>query len=98
MFKPGDPVVYRKTKHTTHPGPRAHDIDPEPRGEFYTYDVDKYWVIEQIDQEAIVVRTRRGKTHAIRRDDTRLRAANWWERFFLRGRFPGADAGLENTT
>lgn len=88
MFRPGDAVVYTKTKHSTNPGPRAHDIDPASRGEYYTYAVDKYWVVENVDANGIQVRTRRGKCHTIRPDDPRLRPAKWWERLFLKGRFP----------
>ncbi len=88
MFRPGDVVVYTKTKHTTSPGPRAHDIEPESRGEYYTYAVDKYWIVEQVDSESITCRTRRGKSHQIALDDPRLRAANWWEKLFMRNRFP----------
>ncbi|MEX1040911.1 MAG: hypothetical protein WDZ51_09790 [Pirellulaceae bacterium] len=89
MFRPGDAIVYRKMKHTTSPGPRAHAIEPEPRGEYYSYEVDKYWVVEQVKDDTIVVRTRRGKNHEIRPNDPRLRPANWWERLMFRNRFPG---------
>ena len=88
MFRPGDVVVYTKTKHTTSPGPRAHNIEPESRGEYYTYAVDKYWLVERVEADGIVVRTRRGKSHLIASDDPRLRPAHWWERLFLRNRFP----------
>ena len=47
-FKVGDCVVYRKTKHSTHPGPRARSINPNPNGDEYTYLVDKYWVVEDV--------------------------------------------------
>ncbi|MEW4451417.1 hypothetical protein AB1L30_01915 [Bremerella sp. JC817] len=88
MFRPGDVVVYTKTKHTTSPGPRAHDVEPESRGEYYTYAVDKYWLVTEVDAEGIHCRTRRGKTHLIAPDDPRLRPANLWEKLFMRSRFP----------
>jgi len=47
-LKPGDVVVYRKHKHTTHPGPRARQVDPSSKGDYYTYVVDKFWVVGQV--------------------------------------------------
>lgn len=88
MIRPGDVVVYTKTKHTTSPGPRAHDIEPESRGEYYTYAVDKYWIVESVEPDGITCRTRRGKSHRIALDDPRLRPANFWEKLFLKSRFP----------
>ncbi|MBA2114884.1 hypothetical protein [Bremerella alba] len=88
MIRPGDVVVYTKTKHTTSPGPRAHDIEPESRGEYYTYAVDKYWIVESVEPDGIMCRTRRGKSHRISLDDPRLRPAKFWEKLFLRSRFP----------
>ncbi|MEW4565724.1 hypothetical protein AB1K70_24595 [Bremerella sp. JC770] len=88
MIRPGDVVVYTKTKHTTSPGPRAHDIEPESRGEYYTYAVDKYWIVESVEADGILCRTRRGKSHRISIDDPRLRPASFWEKLFMRGRFP----------
>ncbi len=92
MFKrnycQGDLVVYRLTKQSESPGPRAQSIEPSRYGESYRYQVDKYWIIESLNDEGIVVRTRRGKTRMINHDDRCLRRANILERTFLRGRFP----------
>jgi len=90
MFRRGDIVVYTKTKHSSNPGPRAQDIDPATRGEYYTYVVDKYWIVVEVEEQTLRVRTRRGKVHTIKSDDPRLRAASWWERLFFRDRFPAA--------
>jgi len=97
MFHPGDPVVYTKTKHSTKPGPRAHAVEPESRGEYYTYAVDKYWVVVSVDPEGVRVQTRRGKLHTIRPNDPRLRQARWWERLFLKDRFPPAGYNEERS-
>jgi hypothetical protein len=88
-FRPGDLVVYRKQKHSVHPGPHARDIFPAPAGDFYRYYVDKFWTVvsEEADQK-IVVLTRRGKQLTIAADDPALRRANWLERFLFRHRFP----------
>ena len=87
-FKVGDCVVYRKTKHSTHPGPRARSINPNPNGDEYTYLVDKYWVVEDVlSDEQVVLRTRRGKRHTISVDSVNPRKANIWERFWHRSRF-----------
>jgi len=88
-FKIGDQVVYRRTKHSTSPGPRAEEIDPASKGDLYTYKVDKYWVVNDVKPDgSIEVRTRRGKTHLLDRDDDKLRHASWLERWLKAKRFP----------
>lgn len=88
-FQPGDWVIYRKTKHSDHPGPRARRISPSPHGDEYTYLVDKFWVVSEVrDNGEIVIKTRRGKTHTVPANDIKLRKANWWERYWFRNRFP----------
>jgi hypothetical protein len=88
-YHPGQWVVYRRTKHTEHPGPRARRIHPAERGETYWYEVEKYWVVEQLREDGtIVLLTRRGKRHQVDAADPRLRPARWWERLWYRDRFP----------
>lgn len=88
-FRPGDWVIYRKTKHSDHPGPRAHRIAPAANGDEYTYVVDKFWMVAEIlDNGDLVIKTRRGKTHTVPPTDSNLRKANWWERLWFRERFP----------
>ena len=88
-FRAGDPVIYRKFKYGSSPGPRATEIAPDPRGELYAYHVDKYWIVfEQLDDTTLVVLTRRGKRHRVRLDDPNLRRPNWWERWYYAARFP----------
>ena len=95
-FHPGDPVVYRATKFSAHPGPRAEDIAPSEHGEQYSYLVDKYWVVEEVLPDGqLRLRTRRGKQHILPAADPRLRHANWWERLMRRGRFPQPGGGSE---
>lgn len=97
-FQPGDRVVYRKTKHSPQPGPRAEHIVPSQGGDDYAYCVDKYWLVkERTADEKIVVLTRRGKTHTLNADDPNLRHANLWERWFLGKRFPDAEAAGQTT-
>lgn len=91
-FQPGDPVVYRKTKHSPLPGPRAEQIIPSRGGDDYAYCVDKYWTVRELtDENELLVVTRRGKTHLLSTDDPNLRHANLWERWFMGGRFPATD-------
>lgn len=88
-FEPGDWVVYTKVKRSTHPGPRAKNIDPDPRGDHYVYTVDKYWIVESVAPcGRLVLRTRTGKTLALRLDDPNLRHANLRERLLCTSRFP----------
>ncbi len=87
-FRPGDLVIYRKTKHSTHPGPRADNVYPAVRGETYAYTVDKFWIVEEIQDDGTVVAvTRRGKKNFIRSDDPMLRRANLLQKLLYRSRF-----------
>jgi len=94
LFKPGDWVVYRMQKHSTRPGPRAEGVQPAPRGEDYSYHVDKFWTVVAVQPDGkVVARTRRGKEHVLEPDDPLLRRANWWERLLWRKRFPRLEEG-----
>ena len=87
-FKTGDWAIYRRQKVSSSPGPRAQQTSAAPRGELYSYVVEKYWVVETIqDDGRICLRTRRGKQHVVEADDPRLRKPNWWERWWLSARF-----------
>ena len=88
MFSPNDWVVYTREKHSLKPGPRAKNITPSPYGELYSYEVDKYWIVRQVQANEIVLETRKGKTHQVSPGDRRLRKAYWWERILMSGRFP----------
>jgi hypothetical protein len=89
MYRRGDRVIYRVTKHSSHPGRRAKDVTPEPMGEFYSYEVDKYWVVADVVGDGkLRLRTRRGKEHVVDPNDDRLRHAHWWEKLFYKNRFP----------
>ena len=86
-IKAGDWVIYRKQKISKSPGPRAVDVRASSGGETYQYMVDKFWIVEEVNDDSLLLRTRRGKRNTIDNDDPRLRVANWWERFIYRGRF-----------
>lgn len=88
QFKPGDWVVFRRMKHTTHPGQRARDVHATAHGDEYNYFVDKFWVVVEVqDDGRLLLKTRRGKTHTVGADDPNLRRANWWDRLRYRARF-----------
>ena len=88
-FKPGDRVIYRLTKHSRKPGPRARQISPSPNGDDYIYLVDKFWLVDQVlDGGKVLIRTRRGKTRVISARDRNLRPATWWENFLYGQHFP----------
>ncbi|MEQ1827706.1 MAG: hypothetical protein ABL921_17230 [Pirellula sp.] len=87
-FSPNDWVVYTREKHSLSPGPRAKNISPSPRGEMYSYEVDKYWIVRQVVDGEVLLETRRGKCHRLPANDSRLRKANLWERLFFSQRFP----------
>lgn len=89
MFKTGDFIVYLQTKHSTHPSLKAVEIRPTPNGELYSYEVQKYWVVANVQPNGhVIALTRRGKRREIAVDDPCLRKAHWWERLFFGHRFP----------
>jgi hypothetical protein len=85
----GDLVIYRVSKFSTSPGRRARNVRPNVKGETYSYQVDKFWVVVDSQQDGtLVVATRRGKQHVVAASDIRLRQARWWERWLFADRFP----------
>lgn len=87
-YQPGDWVVFRRVKHTTHPGQRAQNIAAAAHGDQYSYIVDKFWVVTAVEHDGrLRLQTRRGKTHLIEADDPNLRHASWWDRIRYRSRF-----------
>jgi hypothetical protein len=93
-FRPGDVLVYCKQKSSLHPGPHARDIQPAPHGDFYSYSVEKFWLVVAVQSgNTLVCRTRRGKLRAVTADDPNVRGTHWWERLFLRHRFPPPTRG-----
>ncbi len=87
-FRPGDQVIYRKTKFSRRPGPRASNVRPSSNGDSYTYIVDKFWIVQSVsDEGTLTLRTRTGKTHTVAVGDPLLRRANFWERWRHRDRF-----------
>jgi hypothetical protein len=92
MYTNGSPVVYRKTKFSVHPGPRAQNVSPAKHGDSYGYYVDKPWrFLKYKSPDKIIVKTRRGKQLELDANDPNLRPASLWDRFRFRGRFPAVD-------
>jgi len=86
-FRPNDVLVYVKQKHGTHPGPRAKDVRPAPRGDDYDYLVDKYWIVVEAEEgRPLVLRTPTGKLHEIDPADPNLRKPTLAERLWLHTR------------
>ena len=105
-YRPGDLVVYRKTKHSTHPGPRAENVHPAPNGDSYSYTIDKFWMVDDVLEDGtIVATTRRGKKNFLQADDPMLKRASLIERILYRSRFAQlqqaapapSDAGLASS-
>lgn len=88
-FRAGERVVYTRDKYTPSPGPRAKNIIASPNGESYQYQVDKFWIVTDVQPDGrVVVETRRGKQHVVESDDTHLRKASLFERIFKAKLFP----------
>lgn len=97
-FQPGDWVIYTMPKRSRHPGPRARSVHPAQLGDDYSYVVDKFWVVVEVQSDSrILIRTRRGKIRTVRRDDPLLRKPRWWERWRHRNRFPGLNDVVPNS-
>lgn len=88
----GEPVVYRATKYSSHPTPRAVHVQPESKGEGYVYEVNKYWTVAEVEGNDVVVVTRRGKYHRLSATSDELRPAAWWEKLAYRSRFPALES------
>lgn len=94
-WKIGDWVIYRKSKRSTSPGPRAQGILPAKSGDSYNYTVDKYWVVTSIQNDGrLVVTTLRGKQHVLTTDDAALRKPFFWERLLHRRRFQDVERSI----
>lgn len=90
-YRVGEPVIFRASKRSTHPGPRAQHVRPEISGDGYQYEVDKYWAVREVAGNQLVLLTRRGKTRVVDAGDPALRRAGWWERIAYKDRFPQLD-------
>ncbi len=89
----GDKVVFAKDKFSTVPGKRAKEVAATPKGDNYSYIVEKYWLVKEVHESgSLLLLTRRGKEHTVAADDPRLRRANWIEKILYRKRFPSLDA------
>lgn len=88
-FKPGEAVIYRVTKRSMHPGPRATEIRPAKRGDSYTYAVEKFWRVKETREDGtLVLRTRRGKERTCSADDPNIRRPGLIARWVYADKFP----------
>jgi hypothetical protein len=93
VIKPGDWVIYRKRKYSVHPTPHARFVMPASNGDEYSYEVDKFWIVVDVQPDhQIVACTRRGKRVTVNAQDPALWRARWWERLLFRNRFPNPAA------
>ncbi len=88
-LEPGDYLIYRKSKASPRPGPRARNVQPSENGDDYYYEVDKYWTVSDVlDDGRLVAVTRTGKRVYLTPEDERLRKAGLLARALHRRRFP----------
>ena len=88
QWSPGDWAIYRKSKRSTSPGPRAANVVASAKGESYTYVVDKFWVVENtLPGGRVLLRTATGKTNIIDSTDPGLRRPSLVQRLMWRQRF-----------
>ena len=88
-WHPGDFLIYRKPKVSSHPGPRARNIQAAENGDSYYYEVDKFWALSDVmDDGRLLAVTRTGKRVYLSPEDERLHRAGWLARVRYRDRFP----------
>ncbi|MCA9056192.1 MAG: hypothetical protein KDA75_20310 [Planctomycetaceae bacterium] len=98
-FQPGDWVVFRLTKRSEKPGPRAQNVVPARQGDSYSYTVDKFWIVESVaDDGSLTLLTRKGKRHVAAPSDLRLRRPVWWQRWWYRSRYEAIEASRQAST
>ena len=51
-FRIGQPVVYRVQKRSPRPCRHAINLRPDRSGEYYSYEVEKYWIVDGDDRES----------------------------------------------
>lgn len=83
----GDWAIYKKSKHGAKPTPRAKELHPAEKGNDYSYVVDKYWIVIEVGEEQLHLRTRKGKVHLVSYSDPALSKPKWWQRWLLKRRF-----------
>ncbi|MEP3477632.1 MAG: hypothetical protein ABJZ55_00140 [Fuerstiella sp.] len=97
-FQPGDMIIYRKTKHGVHPGPRASNVHPSANGDTYNYTVDKFWIVEEVTEDGtLIAKTRRGKLNYLKANDLNLQKANFLQRLWHRSRFSALTLPAQTT-
>jgi hypothetical protein len=96
-FRVGERVIFRMSKRSAHPGPRAVHVRPETAGEGYQYEVNKFWTVREVRGDQLVLLTRRGKLRVVNASDPALRRAGWWERLAYSNRFPVAAKSASGT-
>ena len=95
-YTAGDWVVYRKSKRSTTPGPRAQGVVASSKGEKYSYVVEKFWIVDEVLPGGdLVLRTRRGKLHRVAADDLNLRHAGLLAKILYRHRFQEVSQGKQ---
>jgi len=88
-LEPGDFLIYRKSKASPRPGPRARNVQASEKGDDYYYEVDKFWTVADVlDDGRLVAVTRTGKRVYLTPQDERLRKPGFLERMRFRRRFP----------
>lgn len=99
VWEPGDWAIYRKSKRSKVPGPRASSVRPNLKGETYNYVVKKFWMVDEVHADGtLTMRTTRGKTHRVPADDPNLTRPSWFARLRWRERFMAIESGFGKST
>ena len=71
----------RKTRHSTHLGRHAQAVQASRTGDYYTYCVEEFWIVQDVFANGrLILETPGSKTHEVERSDPNLRRAPLWNR------------------
>ena len=88
-FRAGAPIIYRAIATSAPLGREAHQVQVASKGEFYYYVTHKYWRVEEVRPDGIIVaRSSLMEQYFLRPNDPNLRKASFFERLRYATRFP----------
>jgi hypothetical protein len=96
-YSVNDWILYREQESSDHPEPGAHDISPAPRGDAYSYLVDRLWRVTRVNRDGSLEATgSNGRVHRLPPHDRHIEKVGWLRRRLLGRRLgrPSGNRGL----
>jgi hypothetical protein len=80
-----DWILYHDQESSDHPEPGARDISPAPRGDAYSYLIDRLWRVKRVNPDGSIEATGpKGHVHHLDAHDPHIEKAGWLRRRRLR--------------